>query len=140
MRALFLDAGFFIAVLNPKDKLHAAAIAASKQHVGFRQLTSEMVLVEVLAHFSNAGPHARAAAALLVETLRKSPNTEIVPQSSDLFRRALARYAERRDKEWSLVDCASMLIMEERNLKEALTPDHHFEQAGFTILIKAPAP
>ena len=32
--------------------------------------------------------------------------------------------------------CYSFVIMEERGLAEALTSDHHFEQAGFTVLLK----
>ena len=41
-----------------------------------------------------------------------------------------------QDKEWSLVDCASFVIMKQRGVTEALTTDHHFEQAGFVRLLK----
>ncbi len=44
--------------------------------------------------------------------------------------------AERPDKEWSLVDCASFVLMRQREINEALTSDHHFEQAGFSRLLK----
>ena len=42
----------------------------------------------------------------------------------------------RLDKEWTLVDCASFIIMKQRSLMAALTTDHHFEQAGFIRLLK----
>lgn len=42
----------------------------------------------------------------------------------------------RPDKEWSLVDAASFIVMQERGIIEALTTDHHFEQAGFVRLLK----
>jgi uncharacterized protein len=42
----------------------------------------------------------------------------------------------RADKEWSLVDCASFVIMQHRGITQALTTDHHFEQAGFVRLLK----
>ncbi len=42
----------------------------------------------------------------------------------------------RQDKEWSLVDCASFVVMQQRGIFEALTSDHHFEQAGFVRLLK----
>ena len=45
-------------------------------------------------------------------------------------------FAKRPDKEWSLTDCISFIVMQEYGLTEALTADHHFEQAGFTILLK----
>jgi len=47
-----------------------------------------------------------------------------------------SQHAQRPDKEWSLVDCASFLIMQERNLKEALAHDEHFQQAGFVPLLR----
>ena len=42
---------------------------------------------------------------------------------------------QRLDKDWSLTDCISFIVMRRRGLTDALTSDHHFEQAGFTILL-----
>jgi uncharacterized protein len=52
-----------------------------------------------------------------------------------LFERALAPYGERMDKEWSLTDCISFVVMRERDLTQALTTDRHFAQAGFANLL-----
>jgi hypothetical protein len=41
----------------------------------------------------------------------------------------------RPDKSWPLTDCISFSVMEEREIQEALTGDHHFEQAGFIPLL-----
>ncbi len=43
-------------------------------------------------------------------------------------------YDERPDKAWSLTDCISLVVMADEGLTEALTRDHHFEQAGFTAV------
>jgi predicted nucleic acid-binding protein len=43
-------------------------------------------------------------------------------------------FAARPDKDWSLVDCISFVVMKQRRLKDALTTDRHFEQAGFRAL------
>jgi uncharacterized protein len=45
-------------------------------------------------------------------------------------------FSARPDKEWSLTDCISFVAMNERNITDAPTSDHHFEQAGFRILLK----
>jgi len=42
----------------------------------------------------------------------------------------------RRDKPWSLTDCISFVVMEQLGLVDALSADHHFEQAGFNILMR----
>jgi len=40
------------------------------------------------------------------------------------------------DKEWSLIDCISIIIAEEFRITDIFSNDHHFEQAGFNILMK----
>ena len=54
----------------------------------------------------------------------------------ELFASGSDLYAQRLDKDWSLTDCISFVVMRERGIAEALTADHHFEQAGFTILLR----
>lgn len=61
---------------------------------------------------------------------------EIVSATSDLFRRGTDFFSARPDKEWSLTDCISFVVMNERGITDDLTSDHHFEQAGFQILLK----
>ncbi len=57
--------------------------------------------------------------------------------SSDTqFRAAVEHYAARPDQRWSLTDCASFLVMEERGIAEAPAYDWDFEQAGFTAVLR----
>jgi predicted nucleic acid-binding protein len=42
----------------------------------------------------------------------------------------------RQDKDCSLVDCSSFIVMQKLNVTDALTTDGHFEQAGFNRLLK----
>lgn len=94
-----------------------------------------MVLVEVLNQFSRGGV-LRETASKMVAAIVRNPNVTVEPKTRDLFRRALEQFANRLDKDWSVTDCASFLIMEDRGLQEALAHDHHFEQAGFKALLR----
>jgi hypothetical protein len=52
-------------------------------------------------------------------------------------RRGLDLYRRRPDKAWSLTDGLSFVVMTDRGLTDALTGDHHVEQAGFRALLRS---
>jgi uncharacterized protein len=135
MRTVFADANYWIGLFNPKDQLHDTAMAASRTLIRTRLVTSEMVLVEVLNGLAEY-PALRGQVVLAVDAIMADPNTEVVPQSALLFRDSLAHFRQHQDKEWGLTDCSSFVIMRQRGLQEALTHDHHFEQAGFVALLR----
>lgn len=135
MRTVFGDANYWIGLFNPNDELHDTAVRASKALGRARIVTSEMVLAEVLNGLGKF-PALRQRTAAAIDAIMSDPNTEVEPQSSLLFREALVLYRQHQDKEWGLTDCASFVIMRRRGLREALTFDHHFEQAQFVALMR----
>jgi predicted nucleic acid-binding protein len=60
----------------------------------------------------------------------------VVPLSEEIAAEGWRLFCERPDKEWSWTDCISFAVMKEREITNALTSDQHFEQAGFTALIR----
>ena len=136
MRTIFADACFWIALLNPRDAWHKTAQLLYEEHLTRGILTSEMVLVEVLNFMAKYGVQNRLAAVNLIRGFGSNPYVDIEPQTSLQFWDAVAFYAARPDQEWGLVDCASFQLMTAYNIQEALTNDHHFTQAGFTILMQ----
>ena len=136
MKSLFADSGYFIARLNPRDTLHSSAEQLSQTLREAHVVTTEPVLTEVLDFFAAFGPAFRDKAVRIVEILRSSDLVTIVSQTSSLFQRSLELYADRPDKEWGLVDCSSFVVMKEHQITAALAHDHHFEQAGFTALLR----
>ena len=72
----------------------------------------------------------------MMDNLRSAEDIEIVPASSELFSKGFAFFTSRPDKDWSFTDCISFVVMRERGITNALTADHHFEQAGFVALLK----
>jgi len=124
---LFADTFYFLALLNPKDSAHSAAMARS--FGPGRLLTTEWVLTE-LADAMARRPK-RAGFTNLYRMLRSDPEVDIVPADTEMFVRGVEFFAVRPDKDWSLTDCISFLVMQDHGIEEALTVDHHFEQAGF---------
>jgi len=70
------------------------------------------------------------------DSIRRAPWVEVVHIDRDLDSRSWAYMASYADKDFSLVDCSSFVVMRERSITAALTTDHHFEQAGFVRLLK----
>jgi uncharacterized protein len=136
MKTVFADTGYWIALLDPQDTLHTKAIHQSNILARSQICTSEMVLTEVLNHFSKRGNFMRYAAAALIESLQVNDSVTVIFQSDDIFQRALDLYKQRPDQAWSHTDCASFCIMQQQGILEALAYDKHFEQAGFIALLR----
>ncbi len=135
MKKVFADTSYWIAILNPRDQLHAKAVGVTRQLSSAKIVTSEMVLGELLNSFSDGG-RLREAVASMVQELRQNRNIAVIPQTSEQFQSALRRYRQAVDKSWSLTDCASFDVMEGEDIKAALTHDQHFAQAGFESLLR----
>lgn len=92
----------------------------------------------VLAEFGDAycHPNDRADFVSLYRSLANHPRVKIIPAETRLFQRGVDFFEQRSDKNWSLTDCLSFISMRDEGITEALTGDKHFEQAGFTALLK----
>jgi predicted nucleic acid-binding protein len=136
MKTVFADTGYWIALLDPQDTLNSKAINLSITFTQVQIVTSEMVLTEILNHFSKRGNFLRYAAANFIESLQENPSITIIPQTDSIFQQALILYKQRPDQAWSHTDCSSFCIMQQQNILEALAYDKHFEQAGFIALLR----
>jgi predicted nucleic acid-binding protein len=131
----FLDTSYAIALASPKDAYHARAEALADQleQNRTRLVTTRAVLLEIGGAL--ARQRYRSASVTLLDSMERDSSIEIIPLSESLYARALQLYRDRLDKEWSLTDCISFLVMQDRGLTEALTTDDHFRQAGFRALL-----
>jgi predicted nucleic acid-binding protein len=130
---IFVDTRYFLALLNSHDEYHQRALILADQ-LDDRLVTTEAILTEI--GNSLAKPQWRELAIDTLNDLRDDEEVEILSISPDLFSEALMFYSSRMDKEWGLTDCISFVVMNDRKLTDALTTDHHFEQAGFKALLK----
>jgi uncharacterized protein len=133
MSTLLADTSFFVAYLNQRDEHHSLAVEWMTMS-SERIVTTEWILAE-LGDFLAEGSNRRLFGSL-VRALSVEERVEIVPADHDSFLNALVMYTRRPDKSWSFTDCTSFGLMKARKINAALTTDHHFEQAGFNVLLK----
>ena len=130
---IFADTAYFLALLNPQDEWHPAAVRWS-QTVAGPLVTTTWVLVEI--GDALATTRHRQWFPDFVADLASASQIQIIPANEDAFRRGVTFYRARPDKEWSLTDCLSFEVMRELGLREALTADQHFVQAGFRAVLR----
>ena len=85
--------------------------------------------------FSGFNRMFRELTASIVTEAFSEPAMTIQPVPTDLFLEGVRFYQSRRDKNYSLTDCISMLICRRLDIREVATSDHGFEQEGFEILL-----
>jgi uncharacterized protein len=135
IRTVFLDTSFIVALENKDDPHHVRAKALDGELLaekgvllfhwgilleiadGYARLSRRMKGLQLLAKFE------------IEEGYRLCPITEA------LLNEGLDLYRDRSDKEWSLTDCVSFVLMQREGVTDALTADVHFRQAGFTALL-----
>ncbi|MCA2693027.1 MAG: type II toxin-antitoxin system VapC family toxin [Microcystis sp. M144S2] len=135
MMKVFIDTAAWIALVNQRDDLHYPTLEASKK---LRQaqstlITTEFVLLEVADGLCNLST--RSSAINFIESLYRLPKLKIIQLDQSLYQKGWQLYKQRLDKEWSLTDCISFVVMKQEIITQAFTSDRHFEQAGFTKLL-----
>jgi predicted nucleic acid-binding protein len=124
MNACFADTSYYIALINPADDAFKVATEFTSQFTG-RIVTSSAVINELGNYL--CAPMNRRLFIDLIHDLRSDPDISIVHVHENLFNSGIEMYSRWPDHEWSLTDCISFVIMEERDLKAALTTDRHFQ-------------
>jgi len=131
----FADTSYWMALSRKRDQYHRHAAAWSQFVIRTRSaiVTTEAVFWEWLNALSDAST--RAVAAEGYRRAHADARIEVMRFQQDMVDSAVQLYQTRPDKSWSLTDCLSFVVMERRQLTEALTTDRHFEQAGMKAMI-----
>ena len=130
---VFMDTFGLIAWINTRDAAHQPVKAYLEAYAG-SIVTTEWVLLEFADAFSlsSVKPYAIEA----IKRIHRLPMFLVVGFDAAVYQAGFDLYVSRSDKDWSLTDCISFAVMSARGLSEALTADHHFEQAGFRAVFK----
>lgn len=131
MNELFLDAGYLIALEASDDQYHSDAV---EYWIDFRPapvplITTTFVFDEVVTFFNNRKNHSKAVE--LGNKLLQSEFVELIGVDEGLFARGWDYFQNHTDKRYSLTDCISFVVIQDRTINSALTFDKHFTQAGF---------
>ncbi|MDJ0509183.1 MAG: PIN domain-containing protein [Crocosphaera sp.] len=138
MLEIFVDTSGWGNLVDKSQPLHQLMVQLYREakQQQRRLITSNYVITEVVALLTSPLRIPRPKIISFVNSLKQSPYIDIIHIDKEKDNDAWLLLASREDKEWSLVDCSSFIIMKERGILEALTNDIHFEQAGFIRLLK----
>jgi predicted nucleic acid-binding protein len=127
----FIDTGAFFAALDPRDPHHAHAVGVFREsaRAGAFGLTAKWTVVET--HALLLARIGRAAALRWVSSIpcRVLP---VEPEDEEAALRLLARH---RDKDFTLVDAVSFVLMEKLGVRHYHSYDRHFRQYGRFIAV-----
>jgi predicted nucleic acid-binding protein len=132
---MLLDTSGLYCLLDAGDKFHAQLL--SLMGSASIRLTHNYVLAEFVA-LCNARRFRADIALGFVSALAKSADISVFWVQPVDHEAALNLLRTRLDKNYSLSDAVSFLLMRSYGITEALTTDRHFQQEGFTRLLNDP--
>ncbi|MBA3634723.1 MAG: type II toxin-antitoxin system VapC family toxin [Acidobacteria bacterium] len=138
MNKIFVDTSGWGNLVDALQEFHSETktIYLNAKQNGSRLVTTNYIIAELVALLSSPMRIPRMKSVKFIESIKSSALVDIVHIDEDLDAKSWELLKNRADKNWSLVDCSSFVVMEENKIVEALTTDHHFEQAGFVRLLK----
>ncbi|MDQ3749670.1 MAG: PIN domain-containing protein [Acidobacteriota bacterium] len=131
---LFLDTSGLLCIHDQDDFRNAQAIEIFT--AARFLLTSNYVLAEFVPLSQTRGKD-RQETISFINDLLEIPRLELIWVDENLHNQAMELLANRLDKNYSLCDAVSFVLMRERGIIEALTTDKHFEQEGFIKLLSS---
>src|SRR5216684_4120011 len=131
MRAVLLDTGYLLALELSNDQNHRAALKHWRSVMkGLpRLVTTSYVFDEVVTYFNSRGYHSKAVE--VGNRLLNSPSVQFVHVDEGLFMEGWQYFQQHKDKDYSLTDCISFVVMKRFRIEIAFAFDQHFVQAGF---------
>ena len=134
---LFVDTSGWAYYLDRSDPLHTKVVTIVRNYTLQRRnlVTTNYIITELVALLSSRFHLPRREVSKAINALKSDAAVEIVHIDASMDNVAWQLLEKRFDKEWSLVDASSFVLMEQFGMTEALTTDHHFTQAGFIKLL-----
>jgi predicted nucleic acid-binding protein len=138
MNKIFVDTSGWANFFDTDEPFHrlTRTIYENARNSGARLVTTNYVIAELVSLLTSPFRISRPRIIEYVDVVKQSPSVDLVHIDHGLDNQAWKLLTDRNDKNWSLVDCSSFVVMQNEGITESLTTDHHFEQAGFVRLLK----
>jgi predicted nucleic acid-binding protein len=138
MKKIFVDTSGWANLIDARQDFHEETkeIYHSAKRGNSLLVTTNYIIAELVALLNSPIRIPRSTIINTIKGLKTSSLVEVIHIDKSLDDRAWELLSNRIDKTWSLVDCSSFVVMRENSMIEALATDHHFEQAGFVMLLK----
>jgi uncharacterized protein len=137
MRQVFVDTSAWDALADSRDAHHELALLFRQEIANRAQLViTDYVLDELYTLLLlNIGYQGAVSFKAKLDTLVQEGIVAVVWITEAIAQDAWQVFEQFNvDKKWSFTDCVSYVVMKQRNITEAFTFDHHFQQMGFTKL------
>jgi predicted nucleic acid-binding protein len=134
-REVFADTSGLYALADQADPVHGAAERCVARLV---KAGVGLVLTDYIVDEACTLAKARAggyAAVQLLEIIDRSEAFRWIWIGEQRFESAKSYFRKHSDHGYSFTDCTSFMVMRELRLRDALTSDRHFVQAGFQTLL-----
>lgn len=135
-REIFVDSSGLYALADRHDSSHAPAEECVRRLLasGVEMVVTDYILDEActLAKVRAGGD----AALRLLDIVERSRALQMCWVGVERFEAAKAFFRRYADHGYSFTDCTSFVLMREMRIRDALTTDRHFVEAGFRALLK----
>jgi predicted nucleic acid-binding protein len=130
----FLDTSYILALEIRNERNHQQVLQNwfSLSTLNPTLVTTSYVFDEVVTFLNSRNLHDKAVD--VGNRLLHSPNLDFIEINSTLFNQGWIYFQVHKDKSYSLTDCLSFVVMQQKQIMTALTLDNHFRQAGFQVL------
>lgn len=135
---VFVDASAWVAITNTKDRYHTEAISAYRRLLqsAVPLITSTWTAYEALTIVKTKLGYIQAER--LWRRIQRPSVVDLVAVDEAIEAAALAMFWDYQDKDWGVVDCASIVVMEGTGCRRAFAFDRHFveasQQYGFSLV------
>jgi predicted nucleic acid-binding protein len=135
----FIDTSGWANLFIKTEPHHQQAVQwfTQAREQNYLMVTTNYIVLELVALLNSPLRVPRPQIFQYIDAIYSARYLQLVRVDQQIENAAWELLKKRLDKNWSLVDATSFMIMQQLGITNALTSDHHFDQAGFIRLLNS---